>query len=117
VEHRFIVALTLVNVVFMVLFVKWASWMGEFASLAVFGGGHYGVLAVSNICVLAIGQKKAGVWVILVNALFGVGALTAPQIIRFWGLDAYYFYGILYFIVFLLCLFLKTPMAHHNTTL
>lgn len=79
-----------------------------------FGGGHYGVLAISNICVLTIGQKKAGVWVILVNALFGVGALTAPQIIRFWGLESYYLYAILYLMVAVLCLIFTTPMQHHS---
>ena len=70
----------------MYLFVQWETWLGEFLSLAFFGGGHYGTLTVANICVLSLSQKKAGVWVILVNALFGVGALIAPQVIRFLSL-------------------------------
>ena len=85
-EHRLIVIWGLSNAILMVIFVNWTTWWGEFLTLAFLGGGHYGTLTVSNICVLSLSQKKAGVWIILVNALFGVGALIAPQIIRFLSL-------------------------------
>ena len=53
--------------------------------MAFLGGGHYGVLTVGNICILTI-ANNVGIWLVLVNALYGVGALIAPQVISFFSI-------------------------------
>ena len=99
----------------MIMFVEWDSRVAEFASLAIYGGGHYGALTVANICVIAITQKKASIWVILINALYGVGALIAPQIIRFIDLECYFIYAGLFLVLCGLCLIFPTPMTKYGS--
>jgi hypothetical protein len=69
--------------IFAFLFAKWLSVFGEWIEVIAIGGAYYFVITGNNILLLVISNNTKHGWMAIAAGMFGVGALTSPQIIRF----------------------------------
>lgn len=95
-EHKILTVSGLFYLVFMIAFVEWSSKFGWWLSMSFTGGAYFCTITAANICILLIVADKKGVEVIVGYALFGVGALLAPQIIGIFEEKAYFFMSFFY---------------------
>ena len=82
VGHKIIIFHVLFDILFLNIFATIRSPFWEFLTLVCMGSSRYCVLTATNICLIGISGDKAGSWLIFVNAIFGVGALSSPILIR-----------------------------------
>ena len=109
VDHNRIAYWAVGSIISNVVFVYWESRFGEFFSIAAGGGCYLGMQTHAKAYVLHLAGEKGGTWMTLITVTFGVGALVAPQIIRFFGVKSYLAYAGCYFIIFLLCSCFPSP--------
>lgn len=100
----------IVNSIFALVFMKSKSDLWAAISIAVIEGTHYVICTACNVCVLAISEHHAGSSITLINAMFGVGALLSPLIIRQLQTQAYYLYAAAYVMGAGLSFYLPTPI-------
>ena len=112
-EHKIIAYNGVINGIFMIIFIKWNTDVGEFISFAVFGGGHYTVLRSINICILEISKERATVWIPLAHGMFGVGALSSPLLINLLNMEIFYIIAFFCVVFALLCLYLPPPVPKY----
>jgi hypothetical protein len=110
-EHKIIAYNGVINGIFMIVFIKWNTGVGEFISFAVFGAGHYAVLRSINICLLE--NSKANAWIPMTHAMFGVGALASPLLINLLNMEVYYIMAFFCAVFSLLCLYLPPSVPKY----
>lgn len=93
----------------MVLFVQWNLRIVEWVCIMFIGWAYYWSFTCNNMSLLSIAKHKAGQWMPLGHAFFGVGALTVPQIIRLLDLDTYLYLCPLYLISAGVAMYVPTP--------
>lgn len=74
----------------MLLFMWFENKFIESVSFFVFGGSHYTIFTLSNICLLEVAGDKTGSYMPLIYAFFGSGALLSPLIIRELKVETYW---------------------------
>ena len=101
--HKVISCHVLIDIVFLNIFSNIRSPFWEFVTWLCMGSSRYCVLTATNICLMGISGNKASSWLIFVNAIFGVGALLSPILIRLFELNYYQILGLCYLTFGLLC--------------
>jgi magnesium-transporting ATPase (P-type) len=77
---------------------------------AALGGGQYMIVATTNVCLMEIAKDKAGRWIPITHGMIGVGALTAPLIVKFMEIKAFYVLAVINIVYSILCLYFRTPI-------
>lgn len=106
----------ILNAIFAVVFIKCKTDIWAGISMAVFDGAHYAILTACNVCILAICQQEASRYLTLVNAVFGVGALVSPLIVRYIQTESYYLFAVAYALAAVLSLCSSSPIQSITTS-